>query len=242
MKLFKIPFWLIICISVPLIYLFLVNPLFFGQLFSSITSPGKGTVEKEVHRFLEDRYNKPFEVLTLNGTNLHGTFMGRVLSIDDSVVFNVFKGQSSESQNDYPLKEWAKPVIESVIKNNEVVYEVEYKAPSLQFTNREADYWDTNFIKKPQELSLKINFMYINKMSRDQIFNIIKKFKTLKIGKIYLVLYLANKPPDMVLLNELGFEEYYLNNKTRFDETCEILNPDILDDANLFQIGNTCLN
>ena len=242
MKLIKVSLWIIVCICIPLIYFIVVNPLLFGYLFSSITSSGKSEVEKEVHRLLESRYHKVFEMVEFDRTNLHGTFMGRVFSMEDGIVFNVFQGQSKETQNDYMLKAWAKPVIDSVVKNNYVEYEVEYDAPSLFWTSRGANYWDTNFIENPSEISLKISFMFIEKMSREQAFNILKKFKLLKIGKVSLVLYPAKRSPNLEMLNRLGFEKYYLNNTDDLYNTCQILNHEVLNDVNLFQLGSSCLN
>ncbi|MGF6356186.1 hypothetical protein ABIE27_004101 [Paenibacillus sp. 4624] len=242
MKFRKIPFWIIVLILVPLIYLVVVNPLFLIKLFSSIGSPSSGEIKNETRKFMEERYDRPFRILTLKETNLSGYYEGRGVSVEEDLTFSFAKSPGRDPQTDYRLNVWAKSLITPFVDNNEVKYEVDYQSPSLSFNdNMGLDYWDNNFLIRPEEVSIKISFMYTHKMSREQIFSIIKKMKVQGIGNLSILLYPTVASPDLPLLAELGFSEYYEKNTNEFIGKCEILNQEHLNDINDFEVGNSCL-
>ncbi|MEK4297413.1 hypothetical protein [Paenibacillus sp. FSL R5-0914] len=242
MKLQKIPFWIIVSILVPLIYLVVVNPHFFVYLFSSIGSPNSGKIKIETREFMEQRYDKPFQIIALKETNLNGYYEGRGISVEENLTFSFAKSPGRAPQTDYPLNVWAKSLIAPFVENSDIKYEAEYQSPSLSFNdNMGLDYWDNNFLTKPGKLSIKISFLYTQKMSREQIFSIIKKMKVQGVGNLIIMLYPMAASPDVSLLDKLGLSEYYEKNSGEFIGTCEILNQEHLNDINDFEVGNPCL-
>lgn len=224
MKFPKIPFWIIVTILVPLVYLLIINPAIFIYLFSSITSPGKGTVEKEMHRYLEDRYNKSFEMITFNRSNLQGRFEGRVRSVDDGIVFNVFQGPSGERQNDFLLKAWAKPLIDPFIQSTNIVYEVKFRQPPLSAETVNPDYRDRIFSEKPQDLYLTVYLLYTNRISSEQIYSIIKEFKNRHVKDVSIILYPMKNPPQLNEIIKQDILDFHADNAQKFLDTCVIDN------------------
>ncbi|WP_157643629.1 hypothetical protein [Paenibacillus camerounensis] len=191
---------------------------------------------------MEQRYDKPFLITALNETNLSGYYEGRGISVDEEVTFNFAKRSGRDPQTDYPLNVWAKSLISPLLESSDVRYEAVYQSPSLSFNDSLGlEYWDDNFVRHPEKLSVQLSFLYTGIMTRERVFSIINKMKEQGAGSLSIMLYPIASSPDLSSLNKLGFAEYYAENREAFTGACEILTPDELTDLTRFEIGNPCL-
>lgn len=237
----KVPFWIIVCILVPLIYLLLINPLFFGFILSPGRLGDKWEAKREVSSFLKDRYKQSFEIISFEKTNLNGGFEGRVLSEDDDIVFNVYKRINGEPRNDYLLSAWANPLISPFVEGN-TMYEVNFSSSPLTSSNNDQDYRDEIFIKNPSELTIDIYLAYEGKMNKSQIYSIVENFKLKQIGTANIVLFPMVNAPDLKGVQKYGLLNYHGEHSDQFVDTCVINNYREIETEEDIVAGSECIN
>ncbi|WP_151738047.1 hypothetical protein [Paenibacillus tengchongensis] len=232
----RIPFWIIVCIAVPLGYVLLINPLFFGFLGDI----GDVREEKRETRWLlKERYDQSFKILSFHKPTMLREYEGRVLSKGDNIVFNVRTG-SGGSENDYRLRAWAHPIIAPKV-SDDTVYEVDF-AGSLSAQDEDQDYRDTIFIKNPRDLSIHIKLAYPHKIKRSQLYSIVESFKHKEVGEVQLVLHPMLAAPDIKKMQKQDMSDYIEEHGDQFVEECVIGNYGSIDAEEDIIAASACMD